>query len=56
MSLERVNVKFNDSQVSYQEQKHFKFLPEISKGRQSDKVVVPNIPLLVSKNYIINSF
>lgn len=48
--MERVNIQFNeDGTVSYQEKRNWKFRPELSKGhRQSDRVVVPNVPLLVS--------
>lgn len=46
-TIERVNVKFNeDGTINYQEHRDYKFLPELSKGRQSDKLNVPNLPLL----------
>lgn len=47
-SMERVNVKFNGSFVSYQIKRGYKFMPELSKGRQNDRVVVPNLLTLSS--------
>jgi hypothetical protein len=49
VSLDRVNVRFNGSQVTYQERRVLKFMPHMSNGRrQNDRLVVPNIPLFVS--------
>jgi scavenger receptor class B protein 1 len=46
VSLDRVNVRFNGSQVTYQERRVLKFMPHMSNGRrQNDRLVVPNIPL-----------
>lgn len=46
-TIQRVNVKFNDDgTINYQEHRDYKFLPELSKGRQSDRLNVPNLPLL----------
>ncbi|EFA05669.1 scavenger receptor protein [Tribolium castaneum] len=48
-ALERVNSKFDGSHVSYQEQRVYKFMPELSIGRkQNDRVIVPNIPLFTA--------
>ncbi|KAJ8932387.1 hypothetical protein NQ314_014698 [Rhamnusium bicolor] len=44
--LERVNISFQDDTVSYQEKRTYAFRPDLSKGRQSDRVMVPNIPLM----------
>lgn len=48
--MERVNVKFDDdgNTVSYQEKRSYEFRPDLSKGRQSDQVTVPNLALMVS--------
>lgn len=47
-TVQRVNIHFNDDDgtVNYQEHRDYKFLPELSKGRQSDRLKVPNLPLL----------
>jgi hypothetical protein len=46
VSLDRVNVRVNGSQVTYQERRVLKFMPHMSNGRrQNDRLVVPNIPL-----------
>ncbi|XP_018567422.1 scavenger receptor class B member 1-like isoform X2 [Anoplophora glabripennis] len=47
-SLERVNVQFDDDGnfVSFQEKRSYNFRPDLSKGKQSDQVHVPNIPLM----------
>ncbi|CAH0548831.1 unnamed protein product [Brassicogethes aeneus] len=51
--LERVNVQFHDNDtVSYQEKRSYKFRPELSLGRkQSDQLVVPNVPLIGAANH-----
>jgi len=42
----KVQVNFNDNNtISYREHRSFEFQPKISNGRQSDQVVVPNVPL-----------
>lgn len=48
--MERINVEHNpNGTVSYQDYRVHKFRPDRSKGRrQSDRVVVPNMPMLVS--------
>lgn len=52
-SWEKVNLKFNDNgTVTFQQQKIFKFDPDQSVGDESDMVVVPNIPMLVSSTYL----
>lgn len=61
--MEKVNVKFYDNgTLSFQHKKILKFVPELSLDRNS-KLIVPNIPLLVSIScalylihYIICSF
>lgn len=46
--MEKTNVKFNDNgTVSFQHKKVLKFVPELSKDKNL-KLMVPNIPLLVS--------
>lgn len=46
--MEKVNIVFhNNGTVSYQHKKILNFVPEISKDGNI-KVIVPNIPLLVS--------
>ncbi|XP_045466112.1 scavenger receptor class B member 1-like [Harmonia axyridis] len=47
-SMERVNLKFSGNQVSFQFKKSYTFRPELSKGRQNDMFVVPNIFLLAA--------
>ncbi|XP_026483392.2 scavenger receptor class B member 1-like isoform X1 [Vanessa tameamea] len=44
--LERVKVKFEGDQLSFQERNNFKFLPDASVGAHFDQVFVPNLPLL----------
>ena len=47
--MEKVNIKFyNNGTVSFQQNKILRYVPEWSSGNKEDKVVVPNIPLLVS--------
>lgn len=47
---EKVNVKFNpNGTISYQQKKTFVFDPDQSVGSEDDMVVIPNIPMLVSK-------
>lgn len=48
--MERVNVAFNgNGTISYQEHRSYNFRPDLSKrARQHDKVIVPNVPLIVS--------
>ncbi|RZC37476.1 scavenger receptor protein [Asbolus verrucosus] len=49
VAMERINAQFNGSQVSYQEQRVYKFMPELSKvRRQNDRVIVPNVPLFTA--------
>lgn len=47
-TVKRVNIKFDDRDgtLSYQEHRDYKFVPEMSKGRQSDRLTVPNLPML----------
>ncbi|KAG5877695.1 hypothetical protein JTB14_018168 [Gonioctena quinquepunctata] len=46
-NIERVNVQFIDEErISYQEKRSYKFLPNLSMGKQLDQVTVPNIPLI----------
>lgn len=46
--MEKVNIVFhNNGTVSYQHKKILNFVPELSKDKDL-KVIVPNIPLLVS--------
>ncbi|XP_044762887.1 scavenger receptor class B member 1-like [Coccinella septempunctata] len=45
-SMERVNLNFSGNRVSFQLKKSYKFVPELSKGRQNDIIVVPNMFLL----------
>lgn len=46
--MEKVNIVFhNNGTVSYQHKKILNFVPEMSKDKDL-KVIVPNIPLLVS--------
>ncbi|KAK9874388.1 hypothetical protein WA026_002735 [Henosepilachna vigintioctopunctata] len=45
-TVERVNATFNGDLVSYQLKRSYRFIPELSKGRQNDIVVVPNILML----------
>ncbi|KAJ8916544.1 hypothetical protein NQ315_000186 [Exocentrus adspersus] len=47
-TLQKVNVQFSEdgTRVSYQEKRSYKFRPDMSKGKQSDQVYVPNIPLM----------
>lgn len=46
--MEKVNIVFhNNGTVSYQHKKILNFVPELSKDKDL-KVMVPNIPLLVS--------
>ncbi|KAJ8982563.1 hypothetical protein NQ317_005034 [Molorchus minor] len=40
-SLERVNINFHDDMVSFQLKRSYRFLPNLSKGRQNDRVNVP---------------
>lgn len=56
--MERVNVKFNDDgTISYQDHRDYKFMPKLSKGRkQSDRIIVPNLPLLVRITAYANAF
>lgn len=35
-----------DGMINYREYRDYKFLPELSKGRQSDRLNVPNLPML----------
>lgn len=53
-TMERVNLKFSGNQVSFQYKRSYKFSPELSKGRQNDILVVPNIFLLVSTKHFNN--
>lgn len=57
--MEKVNIVFhNNGTVSYQHKKILNFMPEMSKDGDI-KVMVPNIPLLVSsqrRNKIVNAF
>lgn len=46
--MEKVNIKFHDNgTVTFQHKKILQFVPELSVNKDL-KVVVPNIPLLVS--------
>ncbi|KAL3270554.1 hypothetical protein HHI36_021092 [Cryptolaemus montrouzieri] len=45
-TMERINIKFNGSYVSYQVKRSYRFVPELSNGRQNDIVVVPNMLML----------
>lgn len=50
--MEKVNIVFhNNGTVSYQHKKILNFVPEMSKDKNL-KVIVPNIPLLVSKFFL----
>lgn len=50
--MQKVNIVFNsDKTITYQEKKTYKYIPELSVGRQSDRIVVPNMPVLVSRPY-----
>lgn len=52
--MEKVNIVFhNNGTVTYQHKKILNFVPELSKDSEL-QVVVPNIPLLVCLNKIIN--
>ncbi|XP_039752187.1 scavenger receptor class B member 1-like [Pararge aegeria] len=44
--LERVNIVFDNDQLTFQERNNFKFIPEASAGAHFDQVFVPNLPLL----------
>ncbi|XP_050678265.1 scavenger receptor class B member 1-like isoform X2 [Leptidea sinapis] len=52
--LERVNIKFEEDRLTYQERNHFRFLPEQSSGAHFDQVFVPNLPLLGVVSKAIN--
>uniref|UniRef100_U5ERK4 Putative plasma membrane glycoprotein cd36 n=1 Tax=Corethrella appendiculata TaxID=1370023 RepID=U5ERK4_9DIPT len=44
---EKINLKYhNDSTITYQDNKIYDFDPELSNGKQYDKVVVPNVPMI----------
>ncbi|XP_045770733.1 scavenger receptor class B member 1-like [Maniola jurtina] len=53
--LERVNVTWEGDLLTYQEHSNFTFLPEASAGAHSDKVFVPNVPLLDVSSNVANS-
>lgn len=45
--MKRENIQFHsDNTISYQESHSIKFRADLSKGKQSDRIVVPNVPLL----------
>lgn len=49
--MEKVNIKFHDNDtVTFQHKKILRFVPEMSVDK-SQKLLVPNIPLLVSMMY-----
>lgn len=51
--MEKVNIVFhNNGTVSYQHKKILNFVPELSKDKNM-RLMVPNIPLLVSKFIVI---
>lgn len=50
--MEKVNVKFFDNYtVQYQHKKILQFVPELSADRYQ-KIITPNIPLLVSYKFL----
>lgn len=54
-TIERVNVEFEGDTISYQQKASYKFRPDLSKGKSSDRLWVPNIPLIVSNLCRINT-
>ncbi|CAH1165858.1 unnamed protein product [Phyllotreta striolata] len=59
-TLERVDLSFpTEDTISFREKRSIRFLPELSKGSETDKLVVPNLPLLSgsaatkSSNYLV---
>lgn len=51
--MEKVNIKFHQNgTVSFQHKKILQFIPELSVNKEQ-KIVVPNIPLLVSIRKLI---
>lgn len=50
--MEKINIKIHDNgTISFQHKKILHFVPELSKDKNM-KLIVPNIPLLVSSTYI----
>ncbi|XP_073965130.1 scavenger receptor class B member 1-like [Choristoneura fumiferana] len=54
--VERVNVKFEGDQLSYQERNTFRYRPDKTEAVQFEKIFVPNLPLMgvVAKAIDIN--
>ncbi|XP_050506428.1 scavenger receptor class B member 1-like isoform X2 [Diabrotica virgifera virgifera] len=45
--LERVDLEFpTHNSISYKEKRNFVFKPELSKGRQNDQLIVPNVAVI----------
>lgn len=50
--MEKINIKIHDNgTISFQHKKILHFVPELSKDKNM-KLIVPNIPLLVSSTYL----
>lgn len=49
--VEKYNLNLNNSKLTYNERRTFKFQPLMSKGLEIDMITVPNIPMMsVIKN------
>ncbi|KAK7866496.1 hypothetical protein R5R35_014360 [Gryllus longicercus] len=56
-TLEKVNLIWNNNgTITFQERRNYKFVPELSSGWETDRLVVPNIPLLSAVAVVRNEF
>lgn len=44
--VDKYNLKLENSKLTYNERRTFKFQPQLSNGLEIDKVTVPNIPMM----------
>ncbi|CAG2058040.1 unnamed protein product [Timema podura] len=50
-TVEKVNIVFNDDNtLTFQENRTYQFLPEISAGSEDDLIITPSIPLISADN------
>jgi hypothetical protein len=50
MKLHKVDIAINDSteDITYRQTRNYYFQPDLSMGKESDMVTIPNVPLFVS--------
>ncbi|CAH1981610.1 unnamed protein product [Acanthoscelides obtectus] len=53
-SSEKVDIEFHEDKVSYRVKRNYEFRPDLSKGKQSDQVTVPNMAVFTGAAMVQN--